>query len=389
MKKSTLWIILLLGLWGMIELLSSLGLVILDRFKSVSYQPFSATFLNPRQEDILRQLLTDQSTYLIHHPVLGWSIRPNGRNHESTANAAGIRAGHEYTPEPLAGITRISTFGDSFTHGDEVQNQDTWQAAMERLNPQMEVLNFGVPGYGLDQAYLRYNIDGVPFRSNIVFIGYMIDNIERTVNTYRPFYAEDSEIPLTKPRFILKDGQLTLIDNPLPRLEDYRNLIDRDPAVFKKISRYDFYYNKKYFRGPFDLLPSVRLFKVGRRQYKEFINERMKREAFRINEEIFRKFHDLVRQEGGRPIIIIFPTQWDIYRQRDHQPIRYQNILTMMQENHFEYIDLLHAFESESNEYPLEALFQPNKHYSPLANQIIAAYMLRYLADHPSPATSL
>ena len=42
-----------------------------------------------------------------------------------------------------------STFGDSFTHCNDVANAETWQRAMEDQNSKLEVLNFGMGGFGL------------------------------------------------------------------------------------------------------------------------------------------------------------------------------------------------------------------------------------------------
>ena len=48
----------------------------------------------------------------------------------------------------------ILAVGDSFTFGDRVSDHETWPAQLERLTGR-QVLNAGVFGYGVDQAYLR------------------------------------------------------------------------------------------------------------------------------------------------------------------------------------------------------------------------------------------
>jgi hypothetical protein len=72
------------------------------------------------------------------------------------SNSAGIRSNREYNLIAPPGVTRIVAFGDSFTHGDEVPNQETWEYLLEQSRDEVEVMNFGVQGYGADQAYLRY-----------------------------------------------------------------------------------------------------------------------------------------------------------------------------------------------------------------------------------------
>ena len=58
---------------------------------------------------------------------------------------------------------------------------------MESYGSHIEALNFGVGGFGLDQAYLRYLEDGIQYNSHIVLIGFMSENIYRNVIPIVPF----------------------------------------------------------------------------------------------------------------------------------------------------------------------------------------------------------
>lgn len=49
---------------------------------------------------------------------------------------------------------RINTYGDSFTHGDQVNDGETWQEYLAGHLGE-PIRNFGVGGYGVYQAYLR------------------------------------------------------------------------------------------------------------------------------------------------------------------------------------------------------------------------------------------
>src|SRR5262249_19686757 len=44
---------------------------------------------------------------------------------------------------------RIATYGDSETFGWSVALEETFQRRMEAIDPRVEVLNFGVPGYAV------------------------------------------------------------------------------------------------------------------------------------------------------------------------------------------------------------------------------------------------
>jgi len=59
-------------------------------------------------------------------------------------NARRMRGGE---PPPPSGKRRIATFGDSEVFGWSVESAQTFQKQMEALDDEVEVLNFGVPGY--------------------------------------------------------------------------------------------------------------------------------------------------------------------------------------------------------------------------------------------------
>jgi hypothetical protein len=53
---------------------------------------------------------------------------------------------------PLSDKFRIATYGDSETFGWSVALEDTFQQHMERIDPDVEVLNLGIPGYNAENV---------------------------------------------------------------------------------------------------------------------------------------------------------------------------------------------------------------------------------------------
>ena len=200
--------------------------------------------------------------------------KKNGTKKLYRANSSGIRGDKEYTLVPPPGVRRILTFGDSYTHCDGVLNHETWQAIMESYDSNMEVINFGVGGYGTDQAYLRYLEEGRQYQSHIVLIGFMTENIKRNVNRYRPFYFPPTSMPLAKPRFIIKNGKLSLIPNPMQRLDDYRMLLLHTPEVLSEAGINDYYYQSHYKSNIYDWSPAVRITKI----FLKEINKKLQNE---------------------------------------------------------------------------------------------------------------
>ncbi len=152
-----------------------LGLLVLDKGFHRAYQPL-ATSLSENQRRSLQSFLDARGArHVKQDPVLGWTNR-------SEVNAAGMRDDREYEPFPSPGMLRIAAFGDSFTFDAGVELHDSWAKQVAEIRPTLEVLNYGVGAYGLDQAYLRYLRHGTSYHPDVVFIGYMSENIARCVN---------------------------------------------------------------------------------------------------------------------------------------------------------------------------------------------------------------
>ena len=154
------------------------------------------------------------TSFLAYDPELGWSPRPGARSADglSRVDAGGIRTDRDIPVERAAPGLRVALFGDSFTFGDEVGQEQTWGAALERRladrGVAAEVLNFGANAYGMDQAYLRWRRDGRRYRPDVVVFGFQGEDVLRNVNVFRPLYFERSEVPLSKPRFVERGGAL-------------------------------------------------------------------------------------------------------------------------------------------------------------------------------------
>jgi hypothetical protein len=92
---------------------------------------------------------------------LGWAPRPGAvvrhrlaDNYDVTyrIDEQGLRA---HTPSPAATV-RVHVFGDSFTFGQGVEDDQTYPALLQQaLGPAYEVVSYGVNGYGPEQMYLR------------------------------------------------------------------------------------------------------------------------------------------------------------------------------------------------------------------------------------------
>jgi hypothetical protein len=348
-KKLAYTLVLLLLFWGAVELVCAGGLWYLARYKNLEYAPAAVRGLSPKHRGALTAYLAGQAPYLTHDPDLGWTIRPHGALGQYHANGQGLRSLRDYAPEPPLGIVRVAAFGDSFTHASDVPDAFTWEAFLERMEPRLEVLNFGVPGYGADQAYLRYRRDGVRFRPHVVLLGFMTDDANRMVNVYRPFFFHGSGLPLAKPRYELSRGRLVLVPNPLPRLADYRRLLDDPDTELPRLGAHDWFFARRHARGRLDFLPSARLLRVAaERLHQPVFKEGQLNpgsEAFQVTVGVYEEFRRAALADGAYPIALLFPDRRDFRAVREGRSRLYQPLAGELRRRGFAVIDLLDGFE--------------------------------------------
>lgn len=156
---------------------------------------------------------------------LGWIPRPGihspSPNERQTIAANGTRVNG---PAPPPGGRPILSLGDSFTFGDEVNDEETWPAALER-ETRTAVVNAGVFGYGIDQAVLRglALMDALEPRAIVLaFIGHNITRTEFAYyNAWKPYF--DAAAPIDRPRNVPVPPPST--PAPQPRFTELRRVL--------------------------------------------------------------------------------------------------------------------------------------------------------------------
>ena len=188
-------------------------------FMGYSLEPYVLP-INRLRQGIDSYLSNIDTVTIIYDEITGWAYRPESSRDEGnfTINGVGLRSHREYSQEPLPKTLRIAAFGDSFTAGDDVNDSDVWTNQLEitliEAGIRAEVLNFGVGGFGMGQAYLRWQKLGRAFEPDIVIFGFQAENLSRNINIFRHLYRQSPGILFSKPRFILTDGELEVLNMP-------------------------------------------------------------------------------------------------------------------------------------------------------------------------------
>jgi len=366
---------------ALVELVSLAGLAVLEG-RGVEYRPLVVDRLRAEHRGLLEDFLAGRPSLFQHDAVLGWTLRPGFRSELCTIGLDGRRRDPE-RPEPIAPAVRVAAFGDSFTFGGDVADRYAYPEALARLDAGLEVENFGVPAYGLDQAFLRYQREGRPAHPQIVVIGFLSENIFRNVSVFRPFYRPPSQLPFAKPRYLPGEPEPTLIENPMPRLEDYRRLLARPAETLEELGRNDHFYRTRLRAGAFDRSAVVRLVKLAREQllpgtgivrrgYYDADSE-----AFRVTTGLFTAFYEMALRDGAQPVILIFPERNDFVRWRSTHTKPYTPLLKFLATKGYRVVDAMTALDAAGNQHSVDDLIPT--HFSPLANQLVAEHLLEQL----------
>ena len=294
------------------------------------FLPNSFDYVPPTRERFERYL-----AYSAQHSHVSSGWLPNA---ELTA-PAGYRlspAGADYAAPCL------SLYGDSFTWGFRVTDSEAWGDLLTK-SLGCRVDNYGVAGYGTDQAYLRF-VDNEADEAPVAVLSVWSENIARNVNQDRSLMYLNFGI---KPRFILDEsGQLELIPPPSLTLQNYEQYAD-DPGAFLKhefflpeqtpLSKrrlgfpylirlpYFFSYKRIY-------LSLLALISNPPSWYSELYEADHPSQALPIMIEVLTAFDRLARERGKRPIVFVLPSIKDADHWRATGTWSYKPLLDALQE---------------------------------------------------------
>jgi hypothetical protein len=152
--------------------------------------------------------------------IRGWCLRP-GAHGTATGeakqyiriNSDGLRDREHAVPKP-PGTLRIAVLGDSCAEAVNVPLEKTFWAVLERQlshpaavgNRTVEVINFGVGGYGTAQEFLTLRERVWKYNPDIVLLAFYTGN--DLFNNYRPLNINSEPAP-----YFVYDRQNLVLDN--------------------------------------------------------------------------------------------------------------------------------------------------------------------------------
>ncbi len=391
------WFVLAGAVAGFLELGSFLAIVALNR---VVVEPIErrAPVLQRQRAGIDLLLAGQGSLQLALDPELGWVYRSGFHGDRDGITGQGVRGDRVYEGEPGDAL-RVAAFGDSFVYGNEVSNVETWGHAVERIAPAVELLNYGIGGYGMDQAYLRYLREGTDLFPDVVLFAFTPVNLGRLVNVYRRFVSS-SEIPLVKPRFRMSDGgELLRVPVPIVDAAGFRRLRD-DVEVLRRLGEDDWWYRPEVWENPaHDLSATVRLLSaLWTRVDRRYVDAdrpisgrdgpfRPQSEAFRIQVALIDSVAARVRADGALPFILLLPDRGVLGARMAGGRASWDPLLEALRRSDVPFFDGTEAFlRAPSGMEGLSSWFAPGNHYSAEGNRILGEWMAGVLLREASAA---
>jgi hypothetical protein len=129
-----------------------------------------------------------ERAHTTHDELLGWVNRPDvaiedhyGPGLSLHTNSLGFRNREAFSKEVPAGHRRLVCSGDSFTLGYGVDDAHSWCELLRQGHPELQTVNMGQGGYGIDQAYLWYARDGARLDHDLHVFAVITDDFRRAL----------------------------------------------------------------------------------------------------------------------------------------------------------------------------------------------------------------
>jgi hypothetical protein len=225
------------------------------------------------------------------------------------------RTGAKYNPDfSQSDHPCASVYGASFVWGGEIPLADGW---VEQLSRKLGcwVANYGVPAYGTDQAYVRFQRmkqDQAP----VTMLGFSPEHIMLDVNQYRGFMGYGPSPTGIKGRFILDgEGRLEWIHRPRISEKEFVEFL-RDPANLlpHEYLLPDTPDGPVTLRFPYTLtvarvalMPRLRVRFTGRPSWADFYRAGHRSGALALTAAIVEAFVREAEHRGKRALIVMLP----------------------------------------------------------------------------------
>ena len=268
--------------------------------------------------------------------TLGWSYFPDVEGysvHEGTTwvkiNADGFRDRHHERVKPSSTF-RVAVVGDSFTEGSNVAFEDTFPTVVERelascsmfKKQRVEVLNFGVSGYGTAQSYLLLRQHVLLYEPDLVVLAFYNGN-----DVADNSIVLSAETQKGRPFYLIRDGRLVL-DASFHEAVAFKKAKRESRLVHAFLNKsYVFQLCKQLYLGRL-ILPGHPMSRIERFDEAQHGSSTLKplfpevysrpvdpvwEEAWKVTEALILAMRDVVKSQGAEFLVVMIPEPAQVY----------------------------------------------------------------------------
>jgi len=321
------------------------------------------------------------------HPLLGWLQGKSQRHERDTIGSRLIPA----FPDPEINKSCVSIYGDSYTWSNRTTPAEAWSNQLSILLG-CRVSNFGITGYGTDQAYLRF-LSNTNDTSKIVILNHFVFDILRNVNQYWGVRISNQVTKFQfKPRFILdENNSLKLVKIPDLNLIQFEEL-QSNPELYLKHDYFlpNSHYGSQFMKFPytFVLLKTVlthakfKSLLKGEPAHAPYYKAEHPSGSLQITAEILEAFHSEALKTDRVPIITVIPYMNDIDYFLENGKWCYQNLLDIMQNKNIEVLnvgeEILEILKNGDN----NRLYAGEGHFNAEGDKMLATIIFNHLKEN-------
>ena len=276
----------------------------------------------------------------------------------------------------------VYVFGDSFAHADEVEDDQAWSFILQSLLG-CNVANYGVGGYGSDQAFLMLDRMLPDLRlsgkksQKVVLFGVYQEMLRRNQAASWLFYCCPDKKNSIKPYFYFDENLNAL------KLQDIPKTFD--PETVKIHHLRDAYFQLSEIKFPFTMaLIKTALFRLNAwlfdvsilQSWRTYSKTAVKNIQYKIMEAAVKT----ANERGFEVGFVIFPTTNDAFKnKRRYEQFIDELPISTKDGYDFFVIDLLSTLHHQSNlsGKPLRA---PGGHYDATGNRLIGSAIYNELS---------
>ncbi len=366
------------------------------RFRTTILHPFDWHTIVAHHGPILARM-TREEPYFVHDPLLGWVVAPNRKSASGLymSSREGLRSpaldlDFSDSRNRLAGRAtrparaRIALLGDSMTFGHEVRCEESWAHLLDRkVGSEVQVLNFGVSGYGVSQAFLQYRRTVRRWHPQVVVMGITSADLLRMMSIYNfLIYPSGIEFPYARPRLLAGSQDWRPINQPIPTPQEIfsaNSILDLPHLGHDRFFR-PLEWPRTGFWGLLEHSWLFRFFASVRPLNAPLPTSHSDGALVELARGVLTAFLRDVEEDGAVPILVHLPYQDELQAEADGHPLEPPYGTTLLRQTGLPFVEMAPCLIAAK---ALQG-FAPGGHYQGPANPAIAAC----LADVIQPILS-